>query len=254
MDVVAEGITVTHYINPHCFWYKPNAACMPENEQYEFSVKLNDKCEVLYGGQYILAQTVKGPNVAEIPGNVVAVYNTVQQYWNRCVVDEVIICIGNKRIYRLWALDEGIPIQSSPEYVRPLPEEFKTEPAHAKRGALMNIFPLEPRNYSMDDAPLRMGNQWYAGAVSMMETLLELALSVSMIERAQVVVHGELVHFGDMTIKSTDNQGCDVSQFLCENCPQQVDQRISDPMFFNRRDYGNLYFTAGNIARVSLSN
>ncbi|XP_058063769.1 uncharacterized protein LOC131213684 [Anopheles bellator] len=231
MDREAEYVTVTHYINPHCFWYKPNVAYTPEQQQCLFSSKLNDKCVALYGARFFGEQKVAGRCVADVPENVVAVYNTMDERWNRCVVDEVINCLGGKRMYRLWALDEGIPIQSSAEFIRPLPAEFKDEPAHAKRGSLMNIFPFETSNRLMRNAPGGITNKWYAGAVSVMETFLEMASLVSMVEKVEFPLDGEIIHFGDMTVELDTNEVCDVAQFLYEKCPNQVTQCLPS-MFF----------------------
>lgn len=64
--------------------------------------------------------------------------------WCRCVVDDVVEDNSGEKQYNLWAIDDGVPLQSSSRYVNPLPKKFSSEDtSKVKRGAIKNILPSE---------------------------------------------------------------------------------------------------------------
>ncbi|XP_049535125.1 uncharacterized protein LOC125950833 [Anopheles darlingi] len=215
------NVIITHLINPHCFWYKPESTYEKDHEHHQFSVALNEHCERLYGRVFV-GQSVPGANLQRKA--LAAVYHVAQQRWIRCEVEEVVIGLDGKPTYQLWALDEGLPIKTTPEYVRMLPSQFGSAPPQALRGAIANILPANKRRDGLGlKASLMPCNKWYAGIVSMIQTMIEGALSVALVSNGgTALVEGETVQFADMFITMDRYEPFNVVDVLAKACSEQM--------------------------------
>uniref|UniRef100_A0A182MRB2 RNA helicase n=1 Tax=Anopheles culicifacies TaxID=139723 RepID=A0A182MRB2_9DIPT len=217
-----DHIHITHYIDPHCFYYKTETACMQEHEQAKFAVTFNEHCENEYGIIYDTVRHVQSGKPAQ-PGDLVALRSNQLQRWIRCEVEELLVDLNQTNWYYLWAIDEGFPIKSDIKYVRPLPQAFRQEPAHAKRGAIINILPGETQyNYDNDEQMLVPSTKWSTGIASTLELMLENAESISFLPRNQFLLQNETIHFGELFITTQTNITHNVAKMLREACPGQM--------------------------------
>ncbi|XP_053670792.1 uncharacterized protein LOC128721099 [Anopheles nili] len=215
-------IRVTHYINPHCFWYKPETAYMQDLAQAQFSAVLDEHCERMYGNRY---EVIRQPQDAKVPlpGELVALRCNQLGRWIRCEMEELVVDLSDTAWYQLWALDEGFPVKSGTKYIRPLPDAFKQEPAHAKRGAIMNILPADTRyDYINAKQILEPCLRWCTGIVTTLETLLDDAVSVTISPKATIVLHNETVHFGHLYITTHQNISYNIVDLLQKACSDQL--------------------------------
>ncbi|XP_035778786.1 uncharacterized protein LOC118459481 [Anopheles albimanus] len=226
------NVIITHFINPHCFWYKPESAYEEGHKHHQFSVAFHEHCKRLYGRVFV-GQPAHG-SILQTKA-LAAVYYVVQQRWVRCEVDEVVIGLDGHPLYQLWALDEGLPIKSTPEHVRALPSQFGSAPPQAMRGAIANILPANKRRNGLGLEPtLTPCNKWYAGIVSMIQTMIEGALSVSLeCTGGTAMVEGEMIHFSDMFITMHRYEPFNVVDVLAKACSEQM-MRCSNEEFVKR--------------------
>uniref|UniRef100_A0A182QB06 RNA helicase n=1 Tax=Anopheles farauti TaxID=69004 RepID=A0A182QB06_9DIPT len=218
----SDVIRITHYINPHCFWYKPIMANMPDHEHVKFATAFHEHCESLYGERYEVVRpqhTWEGPQ----PGTLVALHSNQLQRWIRCEVDELVVDLDSKTWYQLWAIDEGYPIKSCALYIRPLPQRFSHEPPQAKRGAIINILPGDTRyDYLKDEQILEPTSSWCQGIVRTLEIYLEDAVEISIVQKAKLVLQKETIHFGDLFITAQNNKTINVTDVLLKACTNQI--------------------------------
>uniref|UniRef100_A0A182VW65 Uncharacterized protein n=1 Tax=Anopheles minimus TaxID=112268 RepID=A0A182VW65_9DIPT len=217
-----DQVHITHYINPHCFYYKPETAYMQEHEQAKFAATFHEYCEKEYGKIYDTVRNVHSGKLPQ-PGDLVAMRSNQLQRWIRCEVEELIVDLNQTRWYYLWAIDEGIPIKSNPKYVKPLPQAFGQESPHAKRGAIINILPGEMQfNYREDEYMLVPTTKWSTGITNTLELILENAENISFSPTNQFLLQNETIHVGELFITTHANKTRCVAKMLQEACPGQL--------------------------------
>ncbi|XP_035919658.1 uncharacterized protein LOC118517531 [Anopheles stephensi] len=222
MAQLDNPIHITHYINPHCFYYKPETAYMQEHEQAKFAAILNEFCETEYG---MLYDSARNPQMWKLPkpGDLVAMRSNQLERWIRCEVEEVAVDLNQIVWYYLWAIDEGFPIKSGHKYIRPLPKPFVDESAHAKRGAIINILPGDTRyDYVENEQITELSTKWCPGIVGILELMLEHAASISFVSKTTQVIHGEAINFGELYITTQTNVTHNVAEQLGAGCPNQM--------------------------------
>ncbi|XP_052889869.1 uncharacterized protein LOC128298167 [Anopheles moucheti] len=232
MSQIDNPIHITHYINPHRFYYKPETAYMQEHEQARFAAAFNEYCETEYG---IIYETVRSTPSWKHPkpGDLVALRSNQLQRWIRCEMEAVMVDLNETTWYYLWAIDEGLPIKTLTIYVRPLPQAFGQEPAHAKRGGMINLLPGETQYDYMEDKPrLVPSTKWSCGVVSTLELMLETAESISFFPTAQYVLQNETIHVGELFITTQSNATHNVGEKLREACPNQLILPRKDATYF----------------------
>lgn len=215
-------IHITHYINPHCFYYKPETAYIDEHEQAKFAAIFNEYCETEYR---MLYDTVRNPEPCKLPkpGDLVAMRSNQLERWIRCEVEDIAVDLNQTVWYYLWAIDEGFPIKSGHKYIRPLPKPFVDEPAHAMRGAVINILPGDTRyDYVENEQIIETSTKWCPGIVGILELMLEHAASISFEPKTMQVIQGETIHFGELYITTQSNVTHNVAEQLLQGCPNQM--------------------------------
>uniref|UniRef100_A0AAG5D3B8 RNA helicase n=1 Tax=Anopheles atroparvus TaxID=41427 RepID=A0AAG5D3B8_ANOAO len=226
-------VIITHYINPHCFWYKSETAYIPHHEQRQFLEEFNEYCNRVFG--YGREQSERAwYNQIERPkvGDLVAQHNKELHRWIRCEVEDILVDLSGVVWYQLWAMDEGLPIKSVKEDIRPLPEAYTSHSGHAKRGGLKNILPTETRyDYLQGKNVLKTRATWCQGIVTTLQTILEDALSVCMVAHSNFLLKKEVVHFGEMFIKTHNNKSFNIVDLLSHACSDQF-IITSDEEFF----------------------
>lgn len=131
-----ESVEITHFINPHVFWYRKCNHIDREFVHYE-----NDLQQYALRERERLSSQSNSQREAIKCGDRVVVYFVEWSKWLRCSVD-VVDCHYEKCI--LWAIDYGIPIQSTIKSVVPIANH---QLAHMSTGriakaAICNALPL----------------------------------------------------------------------------------------------------------------
>ncbi|KFB43731.1 AGAP013527-PA-like protein [Anopheles sinensis] len=222
MEEDDNTVRITHYINPHCFWYKPEASYLPNHHQKQYMQKFNEDCEREFANRKYKGFGYK-PNSGLKVGDMVAQRNKEFQRWIRCEVDAVVADLSGDVWLHLWALDEGLPIKSFDEPVQPLPEAYRSHPAHALRGAIRNILPCTTsHDYVQGKNVQSLSQKWLQGAVSVMQTFFDDALSVSLTVHARIKLKKEVVHFVDVSLMMHNNKSYSILNLLTTGCSDQV--------------------------------
>ncbi|XP_058118239.1 uncharacterized protein LOC131289119 [Anopheles ziemanni] len=222
MEEDDNTVRITHYINPHCFWYKPEASYLPNHHEKQYMQKFNEDCEREFANRGYRGFSYS-PNSELKVGDMVAQRNKEFQRWIRCEVDAVLIDLSGAVWLHLWAVDEGLPIKSYDEPIQPLPEAYINHPAHALRGAIRNILPSEVAyDYTQGKNVQTLSRKWLQGAVSVLQTVFDDALSVSLVVHARVKLKKEVVHFVDVSLTMHNNKSYNIVNILTTGCSDQV--------------------------------
>lgn len=131
-------IRITHYINPHNFWFKHDSAYLFNAEEQHFQRDLNEYCESTF-----IRGKVAETYTPRRQGELVAVFYFQQSRWIRAEVDDVQQELGGQLHCNLWAIDEGIPLTTNCRYIKPLPDRFAGMNTNVKHGGLEGILPAE---------------------------------------------------------------------------------------------------------------
>ncbi|EAA03228.3 AGAP011520-PA, partial [Anopheles gambiae str. PEST] len=81
-STMESRIFITHYINPHQFWYKPFHPGSRKKQQKQLQDAIDEYCE-----QHYLNQSIG--HYEPVFGEVVAFYDPSLARWTRCSVDGV---------------------------------------------------------------------------------------------------------------------------------------------------------------------
>lgn len=133
----SKMIEITHVINPHLFWFKYQDTQNADIENIELELRnyVGDS-----GDKMLTARDAGDKYKSE---KYVAVYMNSKKKWVRAEIDVA----GDPSI--VWAIDYGIPLKKSLDFIVLLSEELKnlchtTEPAVIK-GGIAEILPATHR-------------------------------------------------------------------------------------------------------------
>ncbi|XP_058825739.1 uncharacterized protein LOC131685804 [Topomyia yanbarensis] len=201
-DQDVDLIRITHYINPHNFWFKHESAYLFNEEDQSFQMEINDFCETTYGRGNIST----GVYTPRQKGELVAVFYFQLSRWVRAEVDEIIKELNGQVHCNLWAIDEGVPVKTSCQYIKPLPDRFASTKTSVKHGGLERILPAESGyNYLEGKTVTKMIQDWSPGVVRVFETCIEEAVSIRFCDIRQHQVTEIDMYFGTMKITSHQN-------------------------------------------------
>uniref|UniRef100_A0A1Q3EZM8 Tudor domain-containing protein n=1 Tax=Culex tarsalis TaxID=7177 RepID=A0A1Q3EZM8_CULTA len=196
-------IRITHYINPHNFWFKQESAYLFNGEDQNFQEELNRFCDQTYGRGNIGSGIYTPGKVDET----VAVYYFQLARWIRAQVDAIFPDLSGQVQCNLFAIDEGVPVKSSCRYIKPLPERFGVGcvPTTVKRGGLVGVLPAEcSYDYLQGCNVTKMVRDWSPGVVRVFEGCIEEAVTISF-DFQHYEVTGIDMYFGTMKITSHQN-------------------------------------------------
>uniref|UniRef100_A0A8D8GEU7 (northern house mosquito) hypothetical protein n=1 Tax=Culex pipiens TaxID=7175 RepID=A0A8D8GEU7_CULPI len=196
-------IRITHYINPHNFWFKQESAYLFNGEEQNFQEALNKFCDETYGRGNIGSAIYTPKKV----GETVAVYYFQLARWIRAHVDAIFPDLSGQVQCNLWALDEGVPVKTSVRYIKPLPERFGLggAPTTVMRGGLRGVLPAEcSYDYLQGCNVTKIVSDWSPGVVRVFEGCIEEAVSISF-SADHYEVTGIDMYFGEMKITSHQN-------------------------------------------------
>ncbi|XP_058453909.1 uncharacterized protein LOC131431946 [Malaya genurostris] len=195
-------IRITHYINPHNFWFKHESAYLFNAEEQNFQMEVNKFCEMTYGRGNINC----GVYTPKQKGELVAVFYFQLSRWIRAEVDEIMQELNGQINCNLWAIDEGVPVKSSCQYIKPLPERFGCAETSVKHGGIELILPAESGyNYLEGRLVTSMIKEWCPGVVRVFETCIEEAVSIKFCNLRRHKVKEIDIYFGTMKITSHQN-------------------------------------------------
>uniref|UniRef100_A0A1Q3EW10 RNA helicase n=1 Tax=Culex tarsalis TaxID=7177 RepID=A0A1Q3EW10_CULTA len=207
-----EAIRITHYINPHMFWYKPESAYVHNLEEKRFQLKIDEYC------QQHFRRASSDSYYDGFPGEVVAVLDFDRNKWCRCVVDEIIEDGNREKRYILWAIDDGAPIQSSSRFINPLPDDLTSEATiKVKRGSIKNVLPSEcVYDPNEDKVVAKVTNRWDPNAVTMLQSIIQNGSEIYFRNVTRHKVCNVLTHFGDLEIVTRGSRQFDATRVLTE--------------------------------------
>uniref|UniRef100_A0A1A9Z7T5 Tudor domain-containing protein n=1 Tax=Glossina pallidipes TaxID=7398 RepID=A0A1A9Z7T5_GLOPL len=158
-------IAVSHFINPHLFWY---------HRVHDF----HELTEVEQQLQTISTEKhfAYHPKLSEK----VVVYFVA---WNKIVRAEVLCEAKWLDEFIVWALDYGFPFRTKKQYIFRLPTEMMGEIDHIRCGGLANILPSEGEfDYLEDKMVTITKDNWEQKTCDILEKLLTDAASITFVE------------------------------------------------------------------------
>lgn len=213
LNMEDDAIRITHYINPHMFWYKPESAYVHNMEEKRFQLNIDEYCEQHFH------RDSSDSYYEGFPGEVVAVLDFDRNKWCRCIVDEIIEDGNRDKRYILWAIDDGAPIQSSSRYINPLPDELTSEATiKVKRGSIKNVIPSEFVYDPIEDKVVaKITNRWDPNVVTMLQSIIQNGSVIYFRNVTRHKVCNVLTHFGDLEIVTRGSHRFNASRVLTES-------------------------------------
>uniref|UniRef100_A0A6E8W2R9 RNA helicase n=1 Tax=Anopheles coluzzii TaxID=1518534 RepID=A0A6E8W2R9_ANOCL len=210
-STMESRIFITHYINPHQFWYKPFHPGSRKKQQKQLQDAIDEYCE-----QHYLNQSIG--HYEPVFGEVVAFYDPSLARWTRCSVDGVRVDGKGTQRYRLWSIDEGCPKTVGIEQLRPLPDHFHDRSTSGvKRGAIKNIFPaqcvFDPRE---EQLRIMECGGWAETANIMLRSFIDSNQQLCFTSVTPYTVGKESIHFGDLLFV-TKSKTYNAANLLVEN-------------------------------------
>lgn len=128
-------IHVTHFLNPHHFYYKyENDIFDEELNELEYKIQLHA----------LRWRKTKTENIKANIGEIVAAYNITWNKWFRAKVYDIIQDDCEIIKYKVWAIDHGTPHEIITSWLTPLPIELAENGVkHIHEGAIINYMPAE---------------------------------------------------------------------------------------------------------------
>lgn len=167
-------IAVTHFINPHLFWYTQIGDT--SKDYLHVLRQLEEQLQDLYRNKPLL-DTFCRPAV----GDKVAV-NFVA--WNKFIRAEILQKAQyQKEEFVAWAIDYGFPFLTKKEYVRTMPTELGSKHFdHIHCAGIVNVEPaVQEFNIEESDLVMSRREQWSQKPCDMLEKLLSNADSISFV-------------------------------------------------------------------------
>ncbi|KAI8126831.1 putative ATP-dependent RNA helicase BoYb [Lucilia cuprina] len=171
-----HSITVTHFINPHLFWYK---AIGSPDEQFHVLSTFEQSLVELYKNKPSCDNFLRPQIGDKVAVNFIA--------WNKYIRAEILQKAEfQQEEYIVWALDYGFPLLTKKEHLRMLPSNLQVDIGHIQVGGIANIYPAE-QEYDDIEGNLVMikKDKWLQKTCNMLEKLLTDANSISFVKHFQ---------------------------------------------------------------------
>ncbi|XP_053668436.1 putative ATP-dependent RNA helicase SoYb [Anopheles marshallii] len=186
-------VYVTHFSNPHKFWYKPFYPGSKKRQLKQMQDAIDEYCEQHYIEQDIV-------DYEPICGEVVAYYEPSLVRWTRCSVVGIKEEDKRMRSYRLWLIDEGYPKVVDMEHLKPLPEEFQDiSNSIVKQAAIKNILPAQcvydPQGEEFRKAICLL---WNENANSMIQSLINETQKICFTNVSPYPMGEKIIDCGDL--------------------------------------------------------
>lgn len=114
-------ILITHFVNPHMFWFKYPKEILNNTDLIELEIKIQKYVSAVYPKHRQRFNSSDNNNAyAPCVDDIVAVLNCGWNKWVRASVEKVNENNGKIKNIVLWSIDHGVPLVSSLEYIVPL--------------------------------------------------------------------------------------------------------------------------------------
>ncbi|CAD7088253.1 unnamed protein product [Hermetia illucens] len=190
-------IKITHYINPHMFWYKYEDSFFRNTELSKWEGRLS----ALLSNKPPLPTSCYRAQINEI----VAVYNFSFNRWIRAKCDEIVqFTIANTK-YVVWAIDYGIPFQTEGRWIKRFPKDVGEPPEDSVFfGGINNIIPAEKEfNFETCKSEIHPTSKWSPLAVRTIENLIYEAAHIRFVRH---IISKEGQYFGNLEFITHTNQ------------------------------------------------
>uniref|UniRef100_A0A1I8NZG2 RNA helicase n=1 Tax=Stomoxys calcitrans TaxID=35570 RepID=A0A1I8NZG2_STOCA len=174
LELSDHSVTVTHFINPHLFWYRKIGG---PDDKFHVLTLLEERLHELYKN--------KPPTEARCRpavGDKVAVHYVV---WNKFIRAEILQKAEfQKEEYIVWAMDYGFPLLTKKEYLRNLPDILTKSIGLIHCGGVSKIQPaVQDYDYVQSNLVMVKQNEWSQKGCEMLEKLLADASTVIFVEQ-----------------------------------------------------------------------
>ncbi|XP_053950471.1 uncharacterized protein LOC128858325 isoform X2 [Anastrepha ludens] len=187
-----EIISITHFINPHLFWYHKIDAC---NVDYRTILEIEKELAEYYRNHQAWTQALRHPKKHAM----VAVKFLA---WNKIIrarVDHV-AAFGKNVVggeFVMWAVDYGFPFQTKADQIYRLPEKLTTHVNYIRPGGLVNILPAD--NFFMKDMMVKsITSKWDQRACHIVEEAISNSESIVFVK--EYSLNGQ--EWGELVIKT----------------------------------------------------
>lgn len=158
-----EIISITHFINPHLFWYHRIDAC---SDDYYSILKIERELGEYYNNRQGCTQPIRRPQLNDM----VAVKFLS---WNKLIRARVdyIASFGKNVVegeFIMWAVDYGFPFQTKVDHIFPLPNKLRTPVDYIRCGGLANIVPAE-EFFMKNTMVKKISKKWHQRASDIIE-------------------------------------------------------------------------------------
>uniref|UniRef100_A0A1A9ZIL4 Tudor domain-containing protein n=1 Tax=Glossina pallidipes TaxID=7398 RepID=A0A1A9ZIL4_GLOPL len=166
-------VVVTHFINPHLFWYH-KVDDFRGLDEIEQQLQLIPKTDLARSSNYY-------PKL----GEKIAVHFVS---WNKIVRAKVLREAKWQNEFFVWALDYGFPFRTKRKYIQHLPTKLASQTNRIQCGGLANILPAEIAYDYMESNSAETGkDNWRQSACDVLEKLLRDAVSIIFVEQFQSI-------------------------------------------------------------------
>nr|XP_036221458.1 uncharacterized protein LOC106615786 isoform X2 [Bactrocera oleae] len=150
-----EIISITHFINPHLFWYHKIDAC---SDDYRTIHQIEKELGEFYNNRQGCAQAIRRPELNAL----VAVKFLA---WNKLIrarVDHIASFGKNVKEgqFIMWAIDYGFPFQTKADQIFRLPNKLTTPVDYIRCGGLANVVPAE-EFYMKNTMMKKISKKWH---------------------------------------------------------------------------------------------
>ncbi|XP_067639993.1 uncharacterized protein [Eurosta solidaginis] len=158
-----EIISITHFINPHLFWYHKVNVC---NDDYRTILEIEKELAQYYIDRQAWTQGLRHPTIKSM----VAVKFLA---WNKMIRARVDHIAGfGKNVtggeFIMWAIDYGFPFQTKADHIYVLPEKLTTPVDYIHCGGLVNVLPAE--HFFMKNTMVKnVTRKWHQRACDVVE-------------------------------------------------------------------------------------
>lgn len=233
-------VTITHFINPHLFWFKTVESDRAEHVHVLKSIE--DTLDQLFKNKPLCDNQLRPQIGDKVAVNFIA--------WNKYIRAEILQKAEfQQEEYIVWAIDYGFPLLTKKDYLRYLPTNLSNNLGHIQMGGISGIYPAE-QEYDDEECNLVLvkKGKWLQKTCNMLEKLLTDASSISFIKRYEtpsnfqkwgdliVINHrGNKINAIDLLIKTTNAMEEKNLSMFQENCSKLNTTKIA-PWLSNNRN------------------
>ena len=183
-------ITITHFINPHLFWYKTIES---DNLDHAHVLRnLEQSLDQLYKNKPNCDSQLRPQIGDRVAVNFIA--------WNKFIRAEILQKAEfQQEEYIVWVTDYGFPLLTKKEYLRHLPMNLRNVDSNIQMGGISRVYPAEQEFDDVEgNLVLVKKDKWLQKTCNMLEKLLTDASSISFVKRYENSANHQ--NWGDLVV------------------------------------------------------